>query len=68
MHNYSVLLSMKHLKNPLLLINTQHYSSRSQYAPMEAEEASYEGCLPSCELHMHSRLVTVGRTGKVESS
>ena len=36
--------------------------------PMEAEDAAYQGCLPSCELHMHSRLLTVRRTGKVESS
>ena len=31
MHNYSVLFGMKRLKDPTLLINTQHYSSRSQY-------------------------------------
>ena len=31
MHNYSVSLSTNCLKNPPLLINTQHYSSRSQY-------------------------------------
>ena len=34
--------------------------------PMEAD-ATYQGCLPSCELHMHSRSLTVRRTGKVES-
>ena len=28
----------------------------------------YQDCLPSCELHMHSRSLTVGCTGKVESS
>ena len=32
MHNYSISLGMKRLKNPPLLINTQHYSSRLQYA------------------------------------
>ena len=31
MHNYFISLSTKRLKNPPLLINTQHYSSRSQY-------------------------------------
>ena len=30
--------------------------------PMEVD-AAYQGCLPSCELH--SRSLTVGRTGKV---
>ena len=62
MHNYSVSLDMKHLKNSPLLINTQHYSSRRN---MEAD-ATYQGCLPSCKLHIHSRSLTFRRTGKVE--
>ena len=49
-------------QNPPLLINTQHYSSRCN---MEAD-AAYQGCLPSCELHIHSRSLTFRRTGKVE--
>jgi len=62
MHNYSVSLGTKRLRNPPLLINTQHYSSRRN---MEAD-AAYQSCLPSCELHIHSRSLTFRCTGKVE--
>ena len=34
--------------------------------PMEAD-TTYQGCLPSCKLHMHSRSLTVRCTSKVES-
>ena len=34
--------------------------------PMEAD-TTYQGCLPSCKLHMYSRSLTVRRTSKVES-
>ena len=60
MHNYSVSLDMKRLKNSLLLINTQHYSSRRN---TEAG-ATYQGCLPSCELHIHSRRSLSGGLAK----
>ena len=33
--------------------------------PMEAD-TTYQGCLPSCKLHMHSRSLTVRCTSKVE--
>ena len=51
MHNYSVSLGTKRLKNPTLLINT-HITLPDRN--MEAG-AGYQGCLPSCELHIHSR-------------
>ena len=34
--------------------------------PMEAD-TTYQGCLPSCKLHMHSRSLTVRCTSEVES-
>ena len=51
MHNYSVSLSTKRLKNPPLLINT-HITLPDRN--MEAG-SGYQGCLPSCELQIHSR-------------
>ena len=61
-----LLARVKRLENPPLLINTQHYSL-FQIA-ISRLSRPYQGCLPSCELHMHSRLLTVKRTDKVESS
>ena len=52
MHDYSVSIGTKCLKYPPLLINTQHCSSRSQCGG----RAGYQGCLPSCALHIHSEL------------
>ena len=65
-----------------LLLITRHKTSRKlfvayQYTallilpdcnmpPMEAD-ATYQSCLPSCKLHMHSRSLTVRCTSKVES-
>ena len=62
MHNYSVSLSTKRLKNSLLLINTQHYSSRSQYGGRHRLSR-----LSSILRATHpQQTLTFRRTGKVE--
>ena len=59
--------TLVHQYTPLpLLINTQHYSLfqiRNNMPLIEAADAAYQGCLPSCELH--SRSLIVEHTGKV---
>ena len=45
MHSYSVSLGMKRLKNPPLLINTQHTLPDHSMLPMEAEDTTYQGSL-----------------------
>ena len=56
MHNYSISLSTKRLKNPPLLINT-HITLPDRNTEAGA---GYQGCLPSCELQIHSRCSVSG--------
>ena len=56
MHNYSISLSTKRLKNPPLLINT-HITLPDRNTEAGA---GYHGCLSSCELQIHSRCSVSG--------
>jgi len=60
MHNYSASLGMKHLKT--LRCSSTH-SITLPDRNIEAG-AGYQGCLPSCELHIHSRCSLSGGLAK----
>ena len=59
MHNYSVSFGTKRLKNPPFLNTHITLPDRN----MEAG-AGYQGCLPSCELQIHSRRSVSGGLAK----
>ena len=57
-----VSLGTKCFVNLPLLINTQHYPLQDPNMPPMEADATYQGCLPFCELHRHdSRFLTVRR-------
>ena len=80
MNKYNCTPVRYHVNAQELLCITQHKTSRSiahyytallilpdcNMPPMEAD-TTYQSCLPSCKLHMHSRSLPVRCTSKVES-
>ena len=62
MHNYSISLGMEHLKNPPLRCWSTH--SITLLDRNMKSGTGYQGYLPSCELHIHSRRSLSGGLAK----